>query len=141
VENLSNNMLLIFGMLILGIIIELFLMYKNHTASGWTQTQGKLLSSDVGLEHTGSASLVAKVNYQYTVNGKEFQSTQIAYATLGSLFAIFKSFYIKEDKLTVYFNPLKPEVAVIVPGIRLFHILDIVIIIGLTYYLVGAFGL
>jgi hypothetical protein len=141
VENLSNNMALIFGMLLLGIIIELFLMYKNHMAMGWSQTQGKLLSSDVGLGSVGESLLAAKVNYQYTVNGQEFESTKIAYATLGSLFAIFRNFYIKEDKLTVYVNPSKPEIAVLIPGIKFFHILDIAIIIGIASYLFGAFGL
>jgi hypothetical protein len=134
-------MLLILGMLILAILLELFLMYKNHAATRWNQTKGELLKSEVGLKHSGSSGLVAKVNYQSIVNGKEFHSTQIAYATLGSMFAIFKSLYIKKDDLTVYFNPLKPEVAVIVPGIRLFHILDIAIILGLMFYLGGVFGL
>jgi hypothetical protein len=141
VENLGNNMFLIFGMLILGIFLELFLMYKNHAVTRWSQTKGELLKSDVGLEHSASSGLVAKVNYQYTVNGKEFQSTKIAYATLGSMFAVFKGLYIKKDDLTVYFNPLKPEIAVIVPGIRLFHILDIAFIIGLMFYLSSVFGL
>ncbi|TRX56833.1 DUF3592 domain-containing protein [Thalassomonas sp. M1454] len=140
-ENLSNGMLLIFGLFVLSILIEFFLMYKNQVAKGWAQTQGKLISSDVGITHGGTSGLAAKVNYQYTVNGKEFKSTQIAYATLGSLFAIFKSFYIKADKLTVFYNPIKPEVAVIVPGIRLFHILDICIVIGIMFYLFGDFVL
>ncbi|TLU61095.1 DUF3592 domain-containing protein [Thalassotalea litorea] len=141
-ENLNNDALIVYGLLALGIVIEVFLMYKNHMAKNWSQTQGELISSEVGMEQSGNSfGLAAKVNYKYTANGKEFQSNQIAYATLGSGFALFKNFYVKNNNLTVFFNPLKPEVAVILPGIRLFHALDIAFILGIAYYLYGVFGL
>ncbi len=141
-ENLSNEALMLYGILSLCIVIELFLIYKNYLAKNWSQAQGELISSEVGMEQSGSSvGIVAKVNYKYIANGKEYQSNQIAYATLGSGFALFKNFYVKNSNLTVFFNPQKPEVAVILPGVRLFHILDIVLIIGVAYYFYGVIGL
>ena len=135
-DNLSNEALFIYGIFALGILIELFLVYKNIVASSWQQTRGDLISSDVELEGSGTSfGLVAKVNYEYIANGKEYQSDHIAFATLGSGFALFKNLYFKDNNVRVFFNPANPQQAVILPGIRLFHILDIGFILGLMYYI------
>ena len=141
VESISYKEVVIYGFIILGIVFELFLMYKNHLAKNWDQTEGELVSSKVGLEHSGSIGLIAKVSYKYAANGQEFQSNRIAYATLGSGFALFRSFYLNKDSLTVYYNSQKPELAVILPGVRLFHILDIAFLVGIAYYIYAVIDL
>ena len=138
-EELSNFEIIFYLIMVLVTIGEMRFMFKNQSATKWHKTQGELFKLDADLEDRGSVA--TELNYKYLVNGIEYHSNQIAYGTLNFLFIIFRRFYIKQDELTVYYNPENPKMAVLVPGIRIFHIANLVINIGLIWAVAGGLDL
>ena len=54
---------------------------------------------------------------------------------VGYVFWLVKKWYINEDDLVVYFNPAKPNKAVLVTGLRLFFIVEFIPFITIYYLL------
>jgi hypothetical protein len=111
------------------ILLEIVLMFMNMRASSWTHVRGELINSDVSF--TNSTRMEEQIEYTYKVGAEEYKSHKIAYGSLGKIFILLKKFYIDEKNLTVYYNPNKPEKSVLIPGIRLFHFIEIAFIVGI----------
>ncbi|SEG06341.1 DUF3592 domain-containing protein [Vibrio hangzhouensis] len=133
-ENINWNILFLYTMLVFAFLLELHYLLKNVKAKSWNKAKGMVLSSETGLGGPSEGTLKAKVRYTYWVNGEELESNKIAYATLDTWFAIFKRLYIKVGETEVYYNPEKPTESVLVPGVRLFHVLDMCIILACGLY-------
>lgn len=67
------------------------------------------------------------------MNGKDYESSKSVFGGVGHVFWAVKKWYINENDLTVYYNPVKPDKAVLVTGLRLFFIAEF-IPFAIVYY-------
>ena len=128
-------MLFIYLVMVLDILVEIYLAFKNSTTKKWTKVEGELITSEVNV---GSSEM--EINYTYTVNGVEYKSNKIAYTTIRTFFVLLKGSYINKDNLEVFYNPNKHEESVLVSGVRLVHILNILTVcagLAFVYSVVG----
>ncbi len=95
--------------------------YKAVDSKNWPVVQGTVISSNVIRPSGKSTKYVAEVTYTYTVNQKEFTGKKLkATAARGtSEWAKAKvEEYPVNAFVTVHYNPDKPELAVIEPGLQ-----------------------
>ena len=113
--------------LIMGIVplvIGVRMLRRVITSKKWPTTMGKVLSSEIphGLRAGGEAGM-AKVLYEYSVYGKVYSSKRVCFgdynANLGECSraeAILRK-YPKGRSVVVHYNPNKPHIAVLEPGV------------------------
>jgi len=109
-------------------------------AKSWPTTEGTVTSSQV----EWNSKYVPKVIYTYTINTEEFTSNRIRLTN----FAHYKKKedaakvsdkYPVDSKVTVYYNPNKPDEAILDPGIKGEHVF--MFLIGLLIFLAPLIGL
>jgi hypothetical protein len=111
-----------------GLIIALFTYnaYATRMASKtWPTANGVIIQSEIE-EHTRTSSddpekeetfiSTPKIVYEYRVDGNRFKGTQIALSSPSGNPQQLVARYPKGKSLPVYYNPDKPQQAVLVPG-------------------------
>lgn len=113
---------------ILGLFLlrELYFSMASIRALRWRSVQGKIEKWDMGTEPDESLTFVRNLEYKYSVQGKDYQSSTIGY---GFPFEV-EQFYARKalnevladaPALTVYYDPTNPNLSVLIRGFRRFH--------------------
>jgi len=131
VDSLEISDVFILAVLAGAFLYEVWAVIQSISAKSWKTVKGKVIESDLDVDHRGSATV--QIKYSYQVNGKDYESSNSVFGAVGYVFWIVKKWYINEDDLVVYYNPLKPQKAVLVTGLRLFFIAEF-IPFGILYY-------
>ncbi|MFA5261340.1 MAG: DUF3592 domain-containing protein [Candidatus Omnitrophota bacterium] len=133
------------GMVYLG-----YTLYRKSQASkSWPTTQGSVVSPEVTAHHSRSkkghhrTTYGADVQYEYTVDGVKYSSHKISfgeYRTNNSGQAqATVDHYPPQAQVVVYYNPDKPEEAVLEPGKT--GGIVILFVVGGMFGLMGILGL
>jgi len=107
-------------------------LVNAHQSASWPTTEGKILTSDVNKSTTretagsgiGSGprtttSYAAAISYEYSVNGELFFSDKVSFGEMGgaAVHAYAKTRdYPKGKRVSVFYNPDNPRIAVLEPG-------------------------
>lgn len=116
----------------------IFKMYKIKRGSvKWSKTIGNVESSNIENTNTTNNIYEAKILYKYVVNGKEYMGNIITPDYCGSG-GVNKARNIAYDyaegkQVTIYYNPIKPEEALLIPGASPLFLLTILIPISLIF--------
>lgn len=120
---------------------------KSQEAKDWPTTEGKVISSEVGSHRSRSGGhsttiYSAKVIFEYSVNGKAYTSKKVSFGEYGSSSRrdaqkVFDK-YPATKAVIVYYNPAKPEIAILEPG--KIGGLWIPFIVGAGFVIVGILG-
>ncbi|HQO58006.1 MAG TPA: DUF3592 domain-containing protein [Candidatus Omnitrophota bacterium] len=133
-----------------GIVYLGFMSYvKSRASQSWPTAQGVVVSSEVAAHRSRSrkghhrTTYGAKVRYEYTVNGVQYSSDKISFGEYrthnrGPAQATADR-YPPQVEVVVYYNPDKPEEAVLEPGKR--GGIVIIFIVGGVFGAVGVLGL
>ena len=116
-------------------MFEVWAVFQSIFAKSWSATKGKIISSELDVDYRANATV--QIKYSYTVNGQDYKSYNSVFGYVGYVgyvFLLVKKWYINEDDLVVYFNPAKPNKAVLVTGLRLFFIVDFIPFIAIYYF-------
>jgi len=112
-----------------GVLIAFF-AWKSHQISvastAWPTAGGKIIRSEIERSKSSSASNdtdmatdspeYAKIVYEYTVDGKRFESNKISFSVFTDNPRKLVSQYPKGKSVRVYYHPEKPNHSVLVPG-------------------------
>ena len=133
-----------------GIVYLGYMFYvKSQASQSWPTAQGVVVSSEVTARRSRSGkgrhrtTYGADVRYEYTVNGVQYSSGKISFGeyrthSRGPAQAAVDQ-YPRQAEVVVYYNPDKPEEAVLEPG-KMGGIV-ILFIVGGVFGAVGVLGL
>jgi len=104
-------------------VMGLPLLEQAKASSNWPTTAGLVLKSKVVSHRSNNSSTyLAKVNYQYQVEGKRLESETVWFG--GDVSTSDQAMvretvkkYPVDQKVIVYYNPEDPEIAVLEPGV------------------------
>jgi hypothetical protein len=109
-----------------GFVIAAYSLHQFHQFRGisqWEQTDGVILEAELQqrlLTHSEQGSRVryhVALSYAYEVNGRHFTGRRIAYGApanySGSKAAQYTKRYPPGQKVTVFYNPKAPDIAVL----------------------------
>ncbi len=95
-------------------ILAFWLQYMNRKAASWAATDGVIVKSELEPDSDGDSS--AKITYRYTVNGRNFESSQFSFTALQNDLPAKQSRIAKYpmgQRVQVYYDPQKPTSAVL----------------------------
>lgn len=95
-------------------------MKYGKASKSWIETRGKILSSTA--IYSNSIGSYLKVTYSYTINGKDYTGNKFKYGGKHFLWQDTAGQFVRETlpkgtEVSVYYNPQRPEQAVIEQGI------------------------
>jgi hypothetical protein len=124
VEKLAGSVLLI--SIGIGIALSNYSAYKTSVESeNWPIADGMIIKSEIerealdtkeNNETTTEVKLFPKIVYKYQVNGKKYEYTKVFFSPSPGPANQIVSRYPKGKIVQVYYNPGKPNQAVLVPG-------------------------
>lgn len=121
-----------------------------HATKTWTKTWGKITQSrmETGTDSDGDPVYKPIIKYTYTVMGQEFQGNQVYFQVMKSITYSGNNLSFTE-KMTnkyppgktveVFYNPRKPQQAVLEPGVSLKSFSELTW--GFGAFSVGAIGI
>ncbi len=126
-----------------GLFLTIFATRNSINAiktKSWPTIGGTVISSEV----QRSSRYVPRIVYSYTVNGREFTSDKIRLTNFSQYkkkedAARIAGAYPVDAKVTVYYNPVNAEEAILEPGIRGEHIF--MFLLGLVIFIAPLLGL
>lgn len=130
-ESVGNIVILVFYIVGYGGLVKsLYQLYVTAITKTWHKTKATILDSDIREEYTEDGTLYKlTVNYQYNYKGHNYQSNRIAigYKSNNSqrIAKVLYQKFKKSKRVDVFINPRNPKLAVLVSGIRYFHLLKI----------------
>jgi hypothetical protein len=113
-----------------------FIIYKGLTARKWSEASGRIIESklaDTQLEANGIKYYENDISYTYSAGNKTYTGKTLDFmewANPAFIKELKATKYYKGKNLTVYYNPQKPEMAALEPGLKLKYFL--LPLIGLT---------
>lgn len=123
--------LFLWALLVLSFIVYLMMMHQywqDKNSIAWPQCEGTVLESTVESIHKQEHADRAKaefqpvVKYRYEVGGKTYTSEMYAFKrtalTYRDASELLDARFKKDQRVTVYFNPGDPAVAVLEPGLE-----------------------
>ena len=122
--------MLVILFVLLTMVLPLFLYGTFYVARGilrglrtahWRETSGVILFSNIERYYRGKdvAKEVLQLSYHYTVNGVTHEGNRIAFKSFAWFFGDLRKLaaqYAKDQDVTVYYDPLHPENAVLEKG-------------------------
>ena len=125
---------LIFLLVLSGSVLHiLYCIWRSYSALRWKVTEGRIVWSDVEEEcDNDGCTLKPVVRYEYQVRGRDYLSERFAFGFMPSSFSflavgISNKFRIN-DKVPVFYNPVRPKDAVLIRGIKLFHLVNLLVL-------------
>jgi len=97
-------------------VLAFWLQYMNRKAASWPAADGVIIKSE--LEDSDGESSV-RITYRYTVNGRNFESSQFSFTAVANDLPAKKSRVAKYpvgQRAQVYYDPQKPTAAVLERG-------------------------
>jgi len=139
----KSGILIIILASLAGLFLSLFATNNSVNAfktKSWPTTQGTVISSQV----ERSSRYIPKVIYTYDVDTNAFSSDRIRQTNYAQYkkkedAAKVADRYPVDSKVTVYYNPNKPDEAILEPGIKGEHIF--MFLLGLVIFLAPLIGL
>lgn len=123
---------------------------RGAASAGWPTTEGLIVASSVEehghLKTDGrSPTFHAKVAYEYKLGGQRYESSQLSYKSYGTSKAARAKRIVEKypvgTEVTIYYNPMKPDQAVLEPGANIFTALPLIFGVSLVVLaLLGMFG-
>lgn len=97
---------------------------RGRASMSWPTTIASVYSSDIE-EKSGRNGLTfysPLIEYQYSINNKPYQSSIFTFMGTSGFtreYALkYQSMYPVGSEIEVYYNPINPEISVIVPGVH-----------------------
>ena len=118
-----------------GVVYSIFTMFQSIGARNWKKIRANITSSRIDSScDTDGCSYEAKIEYNYSYKNRDYTSSKIAFGYLGNSFKflskrIYKRFAYGSIPM-IYVNPRNPKLAVLLAGIRPFHLFNIVFFIA-----------
>ena len=124
---MKKSVILLFVSLFCSIFVALgaYNLYRGFQSGLWPSVKGVVLNSYISRSSsTGSkgtkTTYSASVDYQYEVNDKQYYNNTVSYkgddASYSGAMRVHQRYPINSE-VSVYYNPAKPEVSVLDPGI------------------------
>ncbi len=121
---MKDKMILILAVgfpLLIGIALSISgycVIVSAIASSSWPKVQGQIIASDIKRRHSDRGRVIhtAKVFYKYSVNATKYSSNKISFGEYNHAGRIV-NLYRKGKTVWVYYNPEKPQIAVLEPGI------------------------
>lgn len=115
---------------------------RGFSSKNWPSVQGKVVSSDIQIQRNTSRgpNYTPAILFEYFINGTRYFSNKISFGgTSSRLISIQKTLikYPTGSNVLVYYNPQKPQIAVLEPGITFSTI--IFLLVGIILTIVGFF--
>ena len=110
-----------------GLITLYFFIRSIQTArnsNNWPSVEGEIISSSLGMQQaTGKPYYEPVITYSYNVERRDYQAKRIVigqWSHVGNKKWSEKKVekYPPGKSVTIYFNPISPEIAVLEPGIK-----------------------
>ncbi len=125
------------------------LIRKARASAGWPAAQGKIESSTVDVEKERErdsdgdihykTKYIPNIVYQYQVDGMDFMGDQISFGSTSSSSPGWaykmRDQYPEGSEVAVYYDPEKPQEAVLQPGAK--GTTYIVLVIGVAFAITG----
>jgi hypothetical protein len=100
-------------------------------ANNWPQTQGKVTQAELAQRKriTKTSDIIsvfsAKIHFEYTINGHQYIGHELRWSDRNSenIEALMVAQYPAGANVTVFYNPEKPNIAVLQKGLSFGHIL------------------
>ena len=129
-------------MIFLVILNVLLGVLRSVAASTWPKVKGEVVYAGIQEEDDGeSSTFMPVVEFKYKVRGRAYESTSFAFGFTASSFRFLSSSIYKKYRnrpyIKVYYNPKKPSQAVLLTGVRFFHIFDIALLSCILYFIVS----
>jgi len=130
-----NGVLLVLGLLMLR---EFRIAMLSIRALRWRSTSGELANETNSSETPGES-----LQYSYSVEGEDYQSQQLGFGyPTGTGEVLGRTELVRvlanAPSVTVYYDPRRPDVSVLMNGFKLFHALRMLLIL---IVLLGLWGL
>ena len=109
----------------------LYGLWLGYKSEYWPQVSGEVLSSSLNTSRwpDGDVSYRSKVEYLYTVNSVEYQSTTVFFGEnvlLGGKSARGRvEKYSSQKEIIVFHDPKNPQVSVLEPGVHIEVIVEL----------------
>ena len=122
---------LFYGVAYGGLGYTVISILRSIIALGWSKTKGEITRIAID-EDCDSDGCVYKplIEYKYDVHGKVHQSKRFAFGYMMSnsrfLAKMIYNKYNYSSIITVYYNPKNPRSAVLLRGVRIFHLVNFV---------------
>lgn len=123
-------------------VLNIYFVCQGTISYFWEKTDGVIITSSVskssdGLHHN---HLWFRLSYQYFVDGRTYKGERVSYAygTFGNLWRTsgrknrLRAFYMKGRAVKVYYDPDRPAVSVLEPGISLWGIIEMLFFISVS---------
>jgi len=98
--------------------LAFWLQYMNRKAASWPAADGVIIKSELEDSASDGDSSV-RITYRYTVNGRDFESSQFSFTAVGNDLPAKKrrvAQYPVGQHAQVYYDPQKPTTAVLERG-------------------------
>ena len=107
----------------------------GRESRNWSETEGEIIVSETKWDK-GAETDKASIKYVYTVDGNKYSSNYVTITSIKdiSVFSWGSKKFLREypvgKKVKVFYNPYKPSLSLLVPGLR---------IAILEYFMLGVF--
>ncbi len=128
----SGSLLGVLLLCLVGGLFTLWLMWQSVLAfrsRNWPTTEGTVTESDV----SGHKRVELYVSFRYAVDGVEYTGDHIRFGDhvmSKEAMAAVRTKYRKSAPVTVYYDPARPAVSVLEPGIHVGNFLYLVMILA-----------
>jgi hypothetical protein len=126
------------------VVITPISLKVGEISKTWLTTQGNVISSEVeqeksvDLDDSESVHYYPRIRYKYKVEGQTFQSRRVKILDASMIKLKAQEYadqFLPNNKVAVYYNPIKPEEAVLQTGAQNF--LYVFLIMGVGLILAG----
>ena len=128
-----------------GGLLLLFIASKNYIlgklSNDWPKTEGKIIRSGSGFIDTDTMQkeYFLNIQYHYSVEGKDFTSCRISFKYLSrrtkEAIQEILNRYPLGKKIDVYYNPRRPQMAILEPGTSIKSFIHIML--GVFFIAIG----
>ena len=114
---------------------------RGFSSKNWPTVQGKIISSDIQIQRDiRQTNYSPAILFEYFINGAKYFSNKLSFSgTSSRLISIQRALvkYPVGTEVLVYYNPQKPQIAVLEPSVTFSAI--IFLLVGITLTIVGFF--
>src|SRR3989344_4223740 len=113
---------------------------RGFSSKNWPSVQGKIISSDIQIHRNirQGSNYSSAILFEYFINGTRYFSNRVSFGGTSSKLISIQRVLVKYPIGTgvlVYYNPQKPQIAVIEPGVTFSTI--IFTLVGIIFTIVG----